>query len=66
MLKVSIVIIIALWLLGTFSSYSFPWYFHLFAFLAAGLLLLKLSRIPNAHPAERTPRSGLSDDRYTI
>ena len=65
MLNVSIVLIIVLWLLGTFSSYSYPWYIHLFPFLAGALVLVKLSRKPNT-PPERTRRAGSSDDRYFI
>lgn len=67
MLKVSIVIIVVLWISGTLSSYSFPWYFHVVSLLLAGLLLVKLSRLAKAQPIENTlQRRSSEDHRYTI
>lgn len=67
MLKVSIVIIVVLWVAGALSSYSFPWYFHVVSLLLAGLLLVKLSRLAKAQPMEHRLQGGSSQDqRYTI
>ena len=67
MLKVSSVIIVVLWIAGTLSSYSFPWYFHAVSLAAAGLLLLKLFRLAQARPMENTLQGGSSEHhRYTI